>query len=325
MLITDALYGSFEIDGVLEELILSEPVQRLKGIHQAGAGFLVDSKWSISRFEHSIGVMLLIKKFEGSVEEQIAGLLHDVSHTAFSHVVDVVFDNEAEDYHEMIWMTVIKQSTIPAIIKKYGYDVENILLNPLRWPLLEQPAPALCADRVDYTLRDMYFYGQVSIRDIHQFLQDVFIYQGKMCVTTIRSAEWFVKIYYQEVLDFFLHPLNIYATSKLAQVIKLSLDKQILTLEDLQKTDNDVLKHMKASHDQDVQALLQQLHEQVEVCEDQGNFDFHFRNKVRLIDPFVYHEQQLWNASELSVNVKNMNAQAIDRFKKGVYVKVINS
>lgn len=325
MLITDALYGSFEIDGVLEELILSEPVQRLKGIHQAGAGFLVDSKWSISRFEHSIGVMLLIKKFGGSVEEQIAGLLHDVSHTAFSHVVDVVFDNEAEDYHEMIWMTVIKQSTIPAIIKKYGYDVENILLNPLRWPLLEQPAPALCADRVDYTLRDMYFYGQVSIRDIHQFLQDVFIYQGKMCVTTIRSAEWFVKIYYQEVLDFFLHPLNIYATSKLAQVIKLSLDKQILTLEDLQKTDDDVLKHMKASHDQDVQALLQQLHEQVEVCEDQGNFDFHFRNKVRLIDPFVYHEQQLWNASELSDNVKYMNTQAIDRFKKGVYVKVINS
>ncbi len=76
MLITDALYGSFEIDGVLEELILSEPVQRLKGIYQAGASFLVNSKWNISRFEHSIGVMLLIKKFGGSVEEQIAGLLH---------------------------------------------------------------------------------------------------------------------------------------------------------------------------------------------------------------------------------------------------------
>lgn len=30
MLIRDALYGEFEIDGVLEELILSKPVQRLK-------------------------------------------------------------------------------------------------------------------------------------------------------------------------------------------------------------------------------------------------------------------------------------------------------
>ena len=38
--------------------------------------------------------MLLIKKLGGSVEEQIAGLLHDVSHTAFSHVIDYVFDNK---------------------------------------------------------------------------------------------------------------------------------------------------------------------------------------------------------------------------------------
>ncbi len=100
MLITDALYGSFEIDGVLEELILSERVQRLKGIHQAGASFLVNSKWNISRFEHSIGVMLLIKKFGGSVEEQIAALLHDVSHTVFSHEhVEVCENQESFDFH----------------------------------------------------------------------------------------------------------------------------------------------------------------------------------------------------------------------------------
>ena len=117
MLIRDALYGEFEIDGVLEELILSKPVQRLKEIHQAGAGFLVNSRWTITRFEHSIGVMLLIRQFGGSLEEQVAGLLHDVSHTAFSHVVDVVLENEAEDYHEELFMDVIKQSSIPAILE----------------------------------------------------------------------------------------------------------------------------------------------------------------------------------------------------------------
>lgn len=90
MLISDPLYGEFEINGLLEDLIVSKPVQRLKGIHQAGAGFLVNSRWTISRFEHSVGVMLLIRQFGGSLQEQVAGLLHDVSHTAFSHVVDVV-------------------------------------------------------------------------------------------------------------------------------------------------------------------------------------------------------------------------------------------
>ncbi len=35
--LSDVLYGDFEIDGVLLELIRSKPVQRLKGIYQGGA------------------------------------------------------------------------------------------------------------------------------------------------------------------------------------------------------------------------------------------------------------------------------------------------
>lgn len=50
----------------------------------------MNKEWNVTRFDHSVGVMLLVKKLGGSVEEQIAGLLHDVSHTAFSHVVDYV-------------------------------------------------------------------------------------------------------------------------------------------------------------------------------------------------------------------------------------------
>ena len=65
-------------------------------------------------------------------------------------------------------MDVIKQSSIPAILEKYGYEVENIL-DTSRWSLLEQPAPALCADRIDYTLRDMYFYGNLALEDIQKF------------------------------------------------------------------------------------------------------------------------------------------------------------
>ena len=113
MFIYDEIYGEFEVDKVLEELILSKPVQRLKGIHQGGASYLVNEKWNVTRFDHSIGTMLLIKILGGSLEEQIAGLLHDVSHTAFSHVIDFVFENKEEDYHEKIYSSVIKESEIP--------------------------------------------------------------------------------------------------------------------------------------------------------------------------------------------------------------------
>ncbi|MGE7999734.1 hypothetical protein ACQKOF_13850 [Lysinibacillus sp. NPDC093190] len=49
MIISDYLYGEFEIDDVLVELILSKPVQRLKGIHQGGASYLVNSRWNVTR------------------------------------------------------------------------------------------------------------------------------------------------------------------------------------------------------------------------------------------------------------------------------------
>ncbi len=38
--------------------------------------------------------MMLVNRLGGSLEEQIAALLHDVSHTAFSHVIDYVLEQK---------------------------------------------------------------------------------------------------------------------------------------------------------------------------------------------------------------------------------------
>lgn len=267
--------------------------------------------------------MLLIKQLGGSLEEQIAGLLHDVSHTAFSHVIDFVLENKAEDYHEEIFIDVIRNSEIPIILKKYNYNYEYLLLNTGKWNLLEQPAPELCADRVDYTLRDMYVYGQASLEEIQKFLNDIIIYQGQMCLKSIESAEWFVKTYYQEVLNFFMNPLNIYAYDKLAQTLKLSLEKKIITLADFLMEDNELIERMKSSNDRQVQSLLKQLHADVKVRVDQKEFDIHQKNKTRLIDPLLYLHNRLIRASELSDDVRKMNVAAKAKFQQGVYVKIL--
>ena len=153
--IKDCIYGELEIDDVLIELINCGAVQRLKNIHQVGATYLVNKDLNVTRYEHSVCVMLLIKMLGGSLEEQIAGLLHYVSHTAFSHVIDFVLDNNEEDYHEIIFNEVVMNSEIPNILKRYGYNYKDILMNEEKCTILERKAPRLCADRVDYTLRDM--------------------------------------------------------------------------------------------------------------------------------------------------------------------------
>ncbi|PER57704.1 hypothetical protein COL26_34175 [Bacillus thuringiensis] len=322
MIISDVLYGEFEVDVVLEELILSKPMQRLKGIHQAGASYLMNENWNVTRFDHSVGVMLLVKKLGGSVEEQIAGLLHDVSHTAFSHVIDYVFDNEDESYHEEIFSSVVKNSEIPAILAKHGYNYEDILLDDSKWTLLERSAPELCADRVDYTLRDMYTYGYISLEEVHSFLEDVIEVEGKMVLQNIEIAEWFTETYYKEVIDFFMKPMNIYGNDMLAKTLKVALHKRIIHADDFLLEDDELISKLQQCNDPEVHALLSKVHPNVNVKEDRNNYDLYQKNKVRLIDPPLFREGV--PSSAVSEKIRQMSEIAYEKAVRGMYVKVIS-
>lgn len=324
MLLLDSIYGKHQIEGILEELVNSHPVQRLKGVHQGGASFLVNPRWNITRYEHSIGVMLLIKKLGGSLEEQIAGLLHDVSHTAFSHVIDFVFDHKEEDYHEQIMNQFLTKSEIPVILHDHGYDYEEILLEGAKWTLLDQPAPELCADRVDYTLRDMYHYGHISHEEVKTFLNELQVVDGKMYPASIKAAEWFTETYYNEVIGFFMDPLNIYGYHQLAQAIKVALENHIITSDDLLHTDEQLLSMLRASGNQTLRNILNTIHDNVRVIEDDEQYDLHRRNKLRLIDASVWDETKLVKSSSLSGKIRMLGEQALKKSSKGVYVKIIS-
>ncbi|ETT76936.1 MULTISPECIES: HD domain-containing protein [Bacillus] len=325
MIILDVIYGEFKVDKVLEELILSKPVQRLKGVHQAGASYLMNEKWNVTRFDHSVGAMLLIKKLGGSVEEQIAGLLHDVSHTAFSHVIDYVFDNENESYHEEIFSSVVKNSEIPAILSKHGYNYEDILLDDSKWTLLEKSAPELCADRVDYTLRDMYTYGYISLEEAQDFLNDLIEVDGKMVLQNIEIAEWFTKTYYKEVIDFFMKPMNIYGNDMLAKTLKLALHKKIIHPDDFLLEDHELITKLRLCKDQEVDALLRKVHPSIEVKENRNEYDLHQKNKVRLIDPPLLREGEVVRSSVVSEKIRQMSDIAYEKAIRGMYVKVISN
>lgn len=177
MEINDRVYGKVNIDEpILIELINSKPIQRLKGVNQAGASkYAIDTK-TVTRYEHSLGVMILLKKLGASIEEQIAGLLHDVPHTAFSHVIDFVFKDKdhTHEFHEKFHEKIILQSEIPNILKKYNFDL-NMILNEENFPLLERSLPDLCADRIDYTLRDM-IASQGFSNKINQYIYLVLLF-----------------------------------------------------------------------------------------------------------------------------------------------------
>ena len=153
MIYQDRVYGKTEIsEPLVLELIKTPAIQRLKGIEQAGYFGPYYPNSVFSRFEHSLGVFILLKKYKASFEEQIAGLIHDVSHATFSHCIDYVLDEGSEKEHnhqDNIFVDFVKKTNIPSILKKYKMDV-NYILDEHNFPLKERLLPDLCADRIDY-------------------------------------------------------------------------------------------------------------------------------------------------------------------------------
>ncbi|KQM76944.1 phosphohydrolase [Pedobacter sp. Leaf216] len=245
--LNDFLYGKMELPEVFSDLLETAILKRLAGVHQSGAIFLVNPDICHSRLEHAIGVTMLIRMLGGSELEQIAGLLHDISHTAFSHVGDYVFDNTDEDYHEKVFAAVLCKSEVPDVLLKYGYDVNQILYGT--FDILEQPLPALCADRLDYTLRDGVHGGIISRQRAREFLTAIVLKDGKIAVNAETEANWINEVFEKLNNEVFKLPLHLYANGKMAELIKNFLSKGILVENDMFKTDTMLLNKIRTSYE----------------------------------------------------------------------------
>ncbi|QXV63973.1 HD domain-containing protein [Mucilaginibacter sp. 21P] len=256
LVLKDMIYGDWEVSGVLEALILSAPMQRLKGVHQGGAIFLVDPSQKHTRYEHSLGVCWLVRHFGGSTEEQIAALLHDISHTAFSHVADQVFGHADEDYHEQIFGEVISRSAIPLILAEHGYD--QVLKHFDQYTLLEQPLPDLCADRVDYTMRDLYHAGMISQPDINHFLSQLVVEGGRLTVVNEAAARWISRQYQKLNEEYFKKPEYLFANQRMAEVLKKAIAADLIGRDDLQLDDHAVIAKLRyCGYGQELEAIGQ--------------------------------------------------------------------
>ncbi|KAE8378570.1 phosphoribosylamidoimidazole-succinocarboxamidesynthase [Aspergillus bertholletiae] len=165
VVIQDKIYGEHVIsEPVLVELLRCPALLRLAGIGLHGQTDLLGISRTVTRLEHSVGASLLVRKVGGSIGEQVAGLLHDISHTVLSHDVDGALSKPGESYHEVQKSRYIMTTELPQILTRHGFTDLKPFDEEL-YPLVEMPAPHLCADRLDYSLRDTVVYGKLAIED----------------------------------------------------------------------------------------------------------------------------------------------------------------
>lgn len=320
--INDAVYGMQVIsEPALLDLLASPAVQRLKGIHQAGASYLVRSGRDVSRFEHVVGAMILIRICGGSVEEQAAGLIHDVSHTAYSHVADQVFRRRNEDYHELHFQRLVFDSNIPMILSNQRIAPASIF-DVERWRLLEQPLPDLCADRIDYTLRDLVRIGTIDRADCACFVRALRVLDGCIVVAGIDEAIWFVERYADVVQGLYMNPLELYANDQMAKAIRTALDHGALSEDDLFGQDDDVLAKLHAAKDPEISSILEGLTPDVQVVEDSCTYDLHVYSKARIVDPLVMLQpDHVVRCSEVSPAIVQVHAQVMRKANAGIFVR----
>lgn len=134
---------------------LSIPIlTRLKGV-----GLLCGTDWTpffsnnfyYSRFDHSVGVALIAWHFTHDKAQTIAGLLHDVSTPAFSHVSDfrkgdsLTQTATEEDNSSML----ASSKELLACLKQDGLTLDQVD-DYHKYPVCDNEVPFLSADRLEY-------------------------------------------------------------------------------------------------------------------------------------------------------------------------------
>ena len=317
LIISDKIYGEIEIDSpVIVELINTTAVQRLKGINQYGVPDEFYHCKNYSRYDHSIGVFLILKKLGASEEEQIAGLLHDISHTAFSHVIDwVIGEGDMENYQDSQHMGYISDREISRILKKYNYHPHRIL-DHKNFSLLEQEIPEVCADRLDYSLQEF------ALKNAKKCFKGLIVVSGKIAFDSKENAKLFAEEFLKKSVDHWAGYEAVVRYRLFANVLKIALKEKIISFSDFKKTDNFIIGKLLKSGNVKIKKLLTILRNKPLKNMPLGN-KFAYK-KFRHVDPLFLENGTLYRLSEVDKEFKNLMEKVREIHKKGIRLPKIS-
>lgn len=302
-LIATTLYGSLRIDDPLAiELINSPAMQRLKHIHQYGPNDYLEKRKAVyTRFDHSLGVYYILCKHGASRLEQIAGLLHDVSHTVFSHACDPLFmgDQTKGAYQDSVHKQFLERYGIKEILAKYGISVDDVMPKNSDFRALEQELPALCADRIEYNLYAAWLDDLLSRDEVKKIEADLHFDGVNWYFNHKKWAKKFALVSLHQTIYNWGSPHTLIANDWICRALKRAIAIGLIEKEDI---------FYRLTDDQLWQRLIQSNDEQIVIAMDKvskSNQLFCWRDpyrdqiiillkaKFRGVDPLVKHGNKL--------------------------------
>lgn len=325
----DTFYGVVEVEEpVILELIDSPAFQRLKKIHQYGVSYYTTHREEFTRYSHSLGVFYILKNSKRPLEEQIAGLLHDVSHTVFSHVGDWVFNKEHSDndYQNSIHEQFLEKTGLSAILRKYKIDPKNVLPLENLNPALEQKRPNPSADRLDYSIQGAYHQDFITKKEAIELFKDCKFVEGKWISS---KPELMTKIVLFTLFmgeNCFASPTNHLSSRWLAEAIIKGIEIGLITNDEFHYgTDEAVWTKLITSKEQFIQKRMEMVinTENLYILVDPKESDMIFVTKFWGFDPWILDKGKIVRLTSINKNLEEKYYRAKERISKGFSIKLL--
>ncbi len=325
----DTFYGPIEVkEPVLLELIESQAMQRLKEIHQYGVSHYTTHKENYNRYDHSLGVFAILRVNQAPLKEQIAGLLHDVSHTIFSHVGDWIFDvlHQENDYQCLTHTKFLKERGLEDILIRHGYCAEEMLPTHDAFPALECSLPRLCADRIDYNIQGAFYQGFISCQEAVKAFNSLKFADGNWVSTRPDLMMKLASFALYMSQDCWASPTNYLQSRWLANAILRACELGVLDNDTIHfGTDDQAWNALLKHEDPIIQHMMNLVLHADEAFEkvSPSNADLRFPCKFRGIDPLISHNGKVSTLCQWSKKASQRHEKVKAIMKQGCSIKLV--
>lgn len=283
-------------------------MQRLKDIGMnCGCEYtsfpLFNSIERYSRFDHSVGVGLIVWHFTQDIRQTVAALLHDIATPVFAHVIDFMNgDHERQESTESRTTEFISMSEgLQDCLSSLGLTTADVD-DYHRFPVADNDTPRLSADRLEYTLGNIVNYrvdSKENVMDWHNGLvvganedgteelmfekEDVALAFGKATLQTSRI---------------YVADQDRYSMQMLAQLVRKHIERGIMTVEDLYTGESAVIERLMEDQEARADWLRYRSLHTMSPAGNPYSEPLAIPAKKRHIDPYIMGKGRLSSVSE---------------------------
>jgi len=312
---------SEEFPDFLSEYIETSAMLRLDGISMFPGGDhtkILNIKNFNSRLKHSIGVALIVWNFTKDKKQTLAGLFHDISTPAFSHIVDFINGDylNQESTEDLTKYMIENSKEIMQLLNRDGIKVEEVCDYHI-YPIADNSTPMLSADRLEYTFSDgLEIEGIFDLDKINRIYKDLSVLKNEnneieLGFNNLEMAEEFVHnanklwllISGGNEINFIMQFWTDY--------LKSSMNKGYIKEVNLYKmSEKEIIEKKKKQADREMVKILEKFQNAISIgrsnIEIKDKYCVSVKAKKRYINPLVNNKDKAKRVTVLSCEAKKI-------------------